>query len=252
MQALGFIEVVGKVAAIEAADTCLKSANVNLIGYELTNGALITVKVEGDVGAVKSAIDAAKARDIVQDQLVAALVIPRPAKGISAMVESEPTKQVVSKTKVEDSENSYKNEGEMEFSNKVENNEEVLDPDEVNNNETSTCSERVNEDIFISEKKDNKDNNKDVEDVQEISTVIDIGMIKSGKVKAEIENSNDTDNTDNELVEENQQLEDKKEISCNLCHDPMCLRKRGQPKNLCMHYKDKMDNIGGDTSYEAK
>jgi Carbon dioxide concentrating mechanism/carboxysome shell protein len=252
MQALGFIEVVGKVAAIEAADTCLKSANVNLIGYELTNGALIAVKVEGDVGAVKSAIDAAKAKNIVQDKLVSTLVIPRPAQGIGSMVELESAKQVVYKTKVEDSENISENEEEMEFSNKIENNDEVLDSDEINNKETLICDDMINENIFVSEKMDNRDNSKDAEVVQEISTVIDIGMIKSGKVKAEIENSNNTDNKDNELVEENQLLEDKKEISCNLCHDPMCLRKRGQPKNLCMHYKDKIESVGGDTSYDVK
>ena len=33
-EALGLIETVGLAAAIEAADTCMKSANVELIGYE--------------------------------------------------------------------------------------------------------------------------------------------------------------------------------------------------------------------------
>ena len=36
--AIGMIETVGLAAAIEAADVCVKSANVNLIGYELSRG----------------------------------------------------------------------------------------------------------------------------------------------------------------------------------------------------------------------
>ena len=52
-QALGLIETIGMTGAIEAADTCLKSANVQLIGYELSTGGLVTVKVQGNVGAVK-------------------------------------------------------------------------------------------------------------------------------------------------------------------------------------------------------
>ena len=35
-QALGLIETVGLVAAIEAADTAVKAANVVLLGYEKT------------------------------------------------------------------------------------------------------------------------------------------------------------------------------------------------------------------------
>lgn len=37
-EALGIIETIGMAAAIEAADSCVKSANVTLIGYELTRG----------------------------------------------------------------------------------------------------------------------------------------------------------------------------------------------------------------------
>ena len=38
MQALGSIEVVGLVAGVEAADVACKTADVNLIGYELARG----------------------------------------------------------------------------------------------------------------------------------------------------------------------------------------------------------------------
>ena len=38
LEALGLIEVVGLVGAIEAADTASKAADVKVIGYELTKG----------------------------------------------------------------------------------------------------------------------------------------------------------------------------------------------------------------------
>lgn len=59
-RSVGFIEVVGLASAIEAADTAVKSGKVNLIGYEYSGyDARIVVKVEGKIGDVKAAIDAA-------------------------------------------------------------------------------------------------------------------------------------------------------------------------------------------------
>ncbi len=56
--ALGLVETKGLVGAIEAADAMVKSANVQLVGYEKIGSGLITVMVRGDVGAVKAAVDA--------------------------------------------------------------------------------------------------------------------------------------------------------------------------------------------------
>ena len=53
--ALGMVETRGLVAAIEAADAMVKSANVQLMGKEQVGGGLVTVMVRGDVGAVKAA-----------------------------------------------------------------------------------------------------------------------------------------------------------------------------------------------------
>ncbi|MGM3371746.1 BMC domain-containing protein, partial [Escherichia coli] len=50
-KSLGLIETVGMSAAVEAADAAMKSANVSLVGYELTKGGgMVTVKLEGEVG----------------------------------------------------------------------------------------------------------------------------------------------------------------------------------------------------------
>lgn len=77
-RALGLIETKGLIGAIEAADAMVKSAKVQLLETELSTGAMVTVKVVGETGAVRSAVDAgAKAAERV-GQLVSAHIIPRP------------------------------------------------------------------------------------------------------------------------------------------------------------------------------
>ena len=77
-EALGMIETRGLVAAIEAADSMLKAANVTLIGTEKIGSGLVSVMVRGDVGAVKAAVEAGGASAGKLGELVAVHVIPRP------------------------------------------------------------------------------------------------------------------------------------------------------------------------------
>lgn len=92
MNALGIIETLGLAAAVEAADVAVKSANVELIGYELTKGSGFTaVKITGDVGAVNAAMQAAQAAVPHITRVVAHVTIPRPSKGIEGMVYSKDT-----------------------------------------------------------------------------------------------------------------------------------------------------------------
>jgi ethanolamine utilization protein EutM len=79
-KALGLIETRGLVAAIEAADAMVKAANVKIVGKEQTNPALITIKIIGDVAAVKSAVDAGAAAAQKVGELVSVHVIPQPDK----------------------------------------------------------------------------------------------------------------------------------------------------------------------------
>ena len=78
-KSLGLIETEGLAAGIEAADAAVKSANVELIGYELTKGGgWTTIKVQGDVGAVKASVDAGAAAAEKVGEIVSQHVIPRP------------------------------------------------------------------------------------------------------------------------------------------------------------------------------
>ena len=90
---LGLIETFGLLPAVEAADAAVKSANVDLLGYEFAKGSGMTVvKVEGDVGAVKAAIAAASMAASKVGKVAATRVIPRPATGLEVMVRNGDTK----------------------------------------------------------------------------------------------------------------------------------------------------------------
>ncbi|HWQ29924.1 MAG TPA: BMC domain-containing protein [Negativicutes bacterium] len=90
--ALGLIETVGLAAAIEAADAAAKSANITIVGYELTKGGgLVTVKLEGDVGAVKSAVAAGCAAAMRVNKVFCKQVIPRPHEELTGITNSVDT-----------------------------------------------------------------------------------------------------------------------------------------------------------------
>ncbi|MCI8677659.1 MAG: BMC domain-containing protein [Lawsonibacter sp.] len=81
--ALGMIETNGLTAAIQAADAMLKSADVSLVGQEKIGAGLVTVFVQGDVGAVKAAVEAGQTAAMRIGEVVSAHVIPRPHTSVS-------------------------------------------------------------------------------------------------------------------------------------------------------------------------
>lgn len=77
MKALGFIEITGVVAALDALDIMCKSANVELVTWERKlGGRLVTIIVEGDVSAVNTAVENASTLAIKKP--VAKLVLANP------------------------------------------------------------------------------------------------------------------------------------------------------------------------------
>ena len=85
-EALGMVETRGLVAAIEAADAICKAANVSLIGTERIGSGLVTVMVRGDVGAVKSAVEAGGNNASRLGELIATHVIPRPHQDVEMIL----------------------------------------------------------------------------------------------------------------------------------------------------------------------
>lgn len=90
LEALGLIEVVGLVGAIEVADTASKAADVKVIGYEFTKGSgMVLVKIVGGVSAVKSAVDAASIAAERVSQVVSKHVIARPSDELDKIINVE-------------------------------------------------------------------------------------------------------------------------------------------------------------------
>ena len=90
MQALGFIETKGFVAAVEAADSALKSASVSLVGYKSIGGGMITVVLAGDVSAVKAGVDAGTSSASAIGKVVASQVIASPHEDMEQIVFDKP------------------------------------------------------------------------------------------------------------------------------------------------------------------
>ena len=89
-KSLGLIETQGLAAGVEAADAAVKSANVELVGYELTRGGgWVTIKILGNVGAVKAAVDAARIAAEKVNHVVSSRVIARPSDSLEMLIHSE-------------------------------------------------------------------------------------------------------------------------------------------------------------------
>ena len=85
-RAIGFVETMGLVAGIEAADAMMKAANVEMVSRQQVGGGIITIIVAGDVGAVKASVDAGAAAASAVGRVVSAHVIARPQGDIAALL----------------------------------------------------------------------------------------------------------------------------------------------------------------------
>lgn len=80
--ALGMLETLGLVAAVEAADAMLKASDVRLVRQQRTVPGLVTHFVVGETAAVRSAVDAGAAAAERVGRVAARHVIPRPADDV--------------------------------------------------------------------------------------------------------------------------------------------------------------------------
>lgn len=196
-QALGMIEAVGLPVAITAADAAVKSANVKLVGYELAKGSgMVLIKVVGDVGAVKAAVEAGSAAAARVGRIVATHVIPRPHQELDCILLTKETVGTGSEAAVETPQ------------------EEQAEP-EAEEEEPPIAAEPAQ----------NVQEEPPVE--AELQTVADEEPAVREEAQEPIVEEAAVDAAD----------------SCNLCHDPNCPRRKGDPRNTCLHYgkNDKED-----------
>ena len=85
--ALGIVECRGITAAIEAADSMVKTANFEVIGSQKIGNALIYTAVIGEVDAVREAVKAGSETAQRLGELYAAHVMTRPDDTIFEIIE---------------------------------------------------------------------------------------------------------------------------------------------------------------------
>lgn len=87
-EAIGLIETFGLVFILEAADAMCKAADVELIGYENVASGYISVLVQGDVSACKTAVEAGVAAVEAMDaEVYSSVVIARPHNDLEKIIQ---------------------------------------------------------------------------------------------------------------------------------------------------------------------
>ena len=90
MKSLGFVEVSGVTAAIDALDIMCKSADVSLVSWERKlGGRLVTLIITGSVSAVNAAVENACARCIKKPVAHAVIANPHPETYRLAMLSAQ-------------------------------------------------------------------------------------------------------------------------------------------------------------------
>ena len=204
--AIGIIETIGLAAAIEVADVCLKSANVSLIGYELTKGnGMTVVKIKGNVGAVKAAIEAASVAVDKVSKIYSKIVIPRPSDDIELLIINENTVGY-------ENENSDINSDEIEELSsfgEAEQNETKEDINDIEDCNIEDCKEEFVE----------SDNENEIEEYDEQIL--------------EYNEDEDIELKDDSLSEIG--------YTCNICKDTKCPRVKGDLRSACIHYDERKE-----------
>jgi ethanolamine utilization protein EutM len=78
MNAIGIVETKGFAPLIQGADAAIKAASVDLVEWRQVGSGYVSFVIEGDVAAVRSAIDAGVEAASRVGEVVSELVIPRP------------------------------------------------------------------------------------------------------------------------------------------------------------------------------
>ena len=84
-KAIGLIETKGLIAAIEATDAALKSADVKFVRQDKVGSGFVSIALEGDVAAVKAAVDAGAEAARRVGEVLSVHVIARPHEDVAKL-----------------------------------------------------------------------------------------------------------------------------------------------------------------------
>lgn len=179
-KSLGTIEVVGLSSAIVVADAMAKTANIEINDLEITKGfGYVTVKIFGDVGAVKAAISAGKSLALQSGAYVASNVIARPNMDLEKRILSfrEEKKEEPKKEEVKE---------EPKVEEKVENTSENTEKPVEKKEEVKDTKEEVEPEA----KEDKKVENEQIKETKSQSSSNRRRKTTTNKVTNENNNSN--------------------------------------------------------------
>ena len=82
---LGFMEFKGFIGLVEATDAAVKAAYSVPVGWQKVGSGYVTILLQGDVAAVKSAVEAGSQAGSKVGELIGTDVIPRPHEAMEAL-----------------------------------------------------------------------------------------------------------------------------------------------------------------------
>lgn len=214
-KAYGFVEMMGLASAVVAVDTALKAANVELEGLEAAKGGgWHTLKLTGEVSAVKAAVSAILAERSLQGKVRSHTVIPRPSQGLETLLE-----------KAEDQLPLKKNPSRTETPSEAKPVEEVPPAEPLTEEPVEPEPQEEPKETEAEEPLEDRDL------TQELLEPAEPGPEAAGggelvKIAMEVPRPRKTPLK-------------KGTPTCNLCQDPTCPRKKGEPRNRCIHHKEK-------------
>ena len=183
-KSLGTIEVVGLSSAIVVADAMAKTANIEINDLEITKGfGFVTVKIFGDVGAVKAAISAGKSLALQSGAYVASNVIARPNMDLEKRILSfrEEKKEEPKKEEVKE---------EPKVEEKVENTSENTEKPIEKKEEVKDTKEEVEPEAKEDKKVENEQIKEEIKETKSQSSSNRRRKTTTNKVTNENNNSN--------------------------------------------------------------
>ena len=87
-KSIGIIETKGFTPLVVAADTAVKAASVDIVEWRKVGSGFVSIVIEGEVAAVRSAVDAAIDAASRVGEVVSSTVIARPAEELITTFET--------------------------------------------------------------------------------------------------------------------------------------------------------------------
>ncbi|MBU5483298.1 BMC domain-containing protein [Clostridium sp. MSJ-11] len=210
MKALGLIETRGLLAAIESADTMLKSADVSIFDKTYVGGGLVSVAVTGDVGAVKVAVEAGvvAVKRLDSSLLVSEHVIPRPHEELDSIIGIKNTTENIQEISNHTGESNVIMDNPIDKSSKDENNTDSSENVIPHSHEELDSMVEVKDTTIGIDNLNNNDN--DTENIQEISNHTgESNVIMDNPVDENSKGGNKTDSSEMDLKNLQKETVDK-------------------------------------------